>query len=347
MTSCWLWKLAIHLPPTLPSSSFSSSFSLSLIFFKNPSPNAVLSAGFRAPKQSARSLCVALSGAGITLTLRQHKHFIRSTIIFFVGKRISKKKINVLRASRSSGWCYGVTVLLASSHRQQGFSVLSLIVLKERTWKNMPSIAAILSIHNCLQWRKTLIINVFHMWEIRYWKRSVLSLLCILFIPFERKMCDWQWILSCCHRTAPVLFLHVVLRQADLLQWDYTRLIRMNGRQCLFLSADDWWILFFSFLPEIVYLIQVLSDNKMLPIPQFHRLCSHCIWKCTTSVFSFTLIGGAHVLLHSCRIQNVMQIWILKQMTQDEPAFAWKAQYRKTFMSAWHWRPLLKTYQLF
>lgn len=49
----------------------------SLSFFRNPSPSAGLSASFRDPKPSARSSCVALSGAGITMTLRQLKHFYR------------------------------------------------------------------------------------------------------------------------------------------------------------------------------------------------------------------------------------------------------------------------------
>lgn len=42
-------------------------------------------------------------------------------------------------------------------------------------------------------------------------KKGFLLLLCMLFIPFERKMCDWQWSLSCCHRFVSALFLHMPL----------------------------------------------------------------------------------------------------------------------------------------
>ena len=122
MTSRWLGKLAIHLPPNSPI-SFSPLFfhSLSLICFKNPF-SSVLSAGFRAPEQSARSLCVALSGAGITLTLRQLKHFIRSTIIF-AGKRISRKKRNERVASQQVStlalWGYSAAGLKSVTARFQ------------------------------------------------------------------------------------------------------------------------------------------------------------------------------------------------------------------------------------
>lgn len=85
-----------HPPPHTPTQTHTPSPS---------TPSAVLSAGFRAPKRSSRFLCVALSGAGIALTSRQLKHFIRNAIIFFVGRCIGRRKISGLRGySQSLGF---------------------------------------------------------------------------------------------------------------------------------------------------------------------------------------------------------------------------------------------------
>lgn len=62
-----------------------------LSFSRIRPPRAVLLAGFRDLEPSSRSLCVALSGEAITLTLHQLKHFISSTVIFFTGRRISQR----------------------------------------------------------------------------------------------------------------------------------------------------------------------------------------------------------------------------------------------------------------
>lgn len=151
---------------------------------------------------------------------------------------------------------------------------------------------------------------------------------------------------SCCRRIVPVLFLHVVSRQADLLQRDYKRLIRISSRQRLFLYRlmIDSLLFFLFFLvfykrfcicyksslivrssrmhlwddsthridnPLIAFFF--MADTSLicrLCFLLFHptiasTVCSHCIWKCISSVlfffFFFPFTGGRHLLLQGCK----------------------------------------------
>lgn len=74
----------------------------------------------------------------------------------------------------------------------------------------------------------------------------VLSLLCILFIPFEKQVPDW--ILSCCYRVALCVIFTRGVGKADFLQQDYKRLIRTSGLLCLFLYGHQRLTVFFLFV---------------------------------------------------------------------------------------------------
>lgn len=121
-------------PATLPFALFLLSF-LEEFFPQCRFISRIQSPPSKAP---CRPLRVALSAVGITLTLQQLKHFYQEHNNLLRGKaHQQQEKINELEARGYTGWCCGVTVLLAWSQRQQDFSMLSRTVLKQRKPKNV------------------------------------------------------------------------------------------------------------------------------------------------------------------------------------------------------------------
>lgn len=114
-----------------------------------------------------------------------------------------------------------------------------------------------------------------------------------------KSKCDWQWILSCCHWIAPMLFLHVVL-----IFFNRITNVWSEWMVCTVCSYIGSWltVVFFpscSFLQKTLHLLQVLCGNKPFPDAPQRRFSSSDSSTCHHLLHGFSYLQAPFLVVLS------------------------------------------------